>query len=207
MSLQGKKAATEARIANLSKNIERRQADVREFIENTLSKVLPGWPYPGGWDKWIMKRLEGIEAAHKTLLNEYKEKEEIEQEIVKEAKEKDDRIKAEAEAALRAQEQRDEAARIAEENCIAAEQAAQQHADAIAAQIAEENARKAAADAERAAKVAELNAILNEVVQDTRRNRHNKIIALEGLYRLHEITTAEYLSKKRAFIDQKVAFS
>lgn len=189
MNLKEKRDKKEAHINALSNDIEKRTADVRKFIDETLSKVPTDWPYPGGWSTWLLKRLEGIEAANNLLLDRYKERDYLDKEIIK-------RKEQEEEAARYAEKYR-----IAEENRIAAEKAAEQ----AAIEIAEENARAAKAAAEenaRAAKAAEEAAIkaekiakLNDFLNKAEGTRKNKLNALQELYKMGGISKEEFLIK------------
>ena len=77
MDLQDKKTQSETKIKTLSDNIEKRTADAKAFIEQLTTAG-----YDSGWETWLSTRLIGIETAKKILADEYKNKENIEKDIV-----------------------------------------------------------------------------------------------------------------------------
>ena len=199
MDLQDKKTQSETKIKTLSDNIEKRTADAKAFIEQLTTAG-----YDSGWETWLSTRLIGIETAKKILADEYKNKENIEKAIVVEAEQKEKaRIKAEEAAAKKLKEEKEAAAAVKAAEKAAAK-AAKEKADRLKAEEDAKAAIKAAKEAERVAKIAELNAALNENIPDTRQNRHDKIRILMQLFKLRGISREEMHDKRRKLIDPKI---
>jgi len=204
MSLQEKKAKSEKKIQQLSDNIVQRQAQVREYIEKTLMTVPHDWPYPSGWEHWLVIRLQGIEDAKKIAIREHHDLLKIEDDIVKEAEKAErDRIKAEKEADRISKEQQ-----ITERNRIFAEQEfirqralARLAAEEAERQAADEVARQAAI---RAALIAELNDIINSNPEDiSMRTKQLRIVSLRKLHKLGEISYTELLAKRDEILQRR----
>lgn len=215
MSLQDRKDKLEEKIKNVFDDVTQRTSDVRNFIKNSLEIAdSTGAPYPGGWDKWLLARLQGIVLANKILLEENDRLIEIERAITAEQEHAERmRIRREADAAKRIKDEQD-AERVAialtREMKEAEERAAAAAAledirikeEEEAALIAEneEAARVTAANeairAAREARIAELNAFVIPDRNDTKNDRNKRAIALLELFRLGEIESKEILSRR-----------
>jgi len=205
MSLQDKKLKAEELIKDLSDSIDKRLVLIKEYL-NSLSSG----NYPDNWIPWLSKRFKGLEEAQIKLFEVQKRLDDINAEIasseLKKEKERINKEKIAADEVLNEKQLIKEAKAAEKEAKKAAKEAervAQREAAELAVKIAEANAKKAEKEAIRAARISELNVILNAPSIDSGRSRHDKIVALNELHRLHEISSEEYKNKVIALRDLK----